>query len=166
MAVYFDWKEELPTGGKNDRFGKFGVGTTKVRFLTQPLVYDRVWDGVTKKAFSAILYDLEAKSAKIYDIPYSVLTQIHANVKDHGVLPDAKEAYGYSVTRTGTGKEDTKYMVIESKKLLPLPDGLTKERIDELNRELLELREGTANKSPKATETTKTQATATADLDF
>jgi len=154
MATYFGWDEEL-AGGQKDKFGKFKPGVTKVRFLTAPVVYDKTWDGVSKRAYSAFLFDFELKTARIYDIPVSVLAQIKANFAEHKIAPEGRDAYGYSVTRNGSGKEDTKYTVVESKKIIPIPDEFSDAKLAELKQELLDLRSGSANEKTSVASETK-----------
>jgi len=164
MATYFGWDEEL-AGGQKDKFGKFKPGVTRVRFLTAPVVYDKTWDGVSKRAYSAFLFDFELKTARIYDVPVSVLAQIKANFAEHKVAPEGRDAYGYSVTRTGSGKEDTKYTVVESKKFMPIPEEFTDAKLAELRQELLDLRNGSSNEKTSVVLEPKPLAS-TAALDF
>ena len=115
-AKYIDWSKS-PDTEKSGDFYKWKTGANRVRFVGAMFVYRHPWKNGAKTERKVCLIDTEdaAKGIQVASLKASVVDWLKTWIAENGVQPGSAEAPSFLVTRTGTGKDDTKYVCVSSK---------------------------------------------------
>jgi hypothetical protein len=122
MASFIDF-EERPVGG--GKYGKFGVGLTRVKVLTPPFKRTASFkDGTSSEKISCGVFNVETQSIQIVDVPKAVEKSfvLHSKVTQDKVWTAAAPVF--AVERTASTKEDTRYSAMGAG-TFALPSGKT-----------------------------------------
>lgn len=116
MSKFINWGEAKSSA--NSIFLKWG-DKTRIRVLTPPMPYMKEWPTGIKQIYVGAVIDIDTGEVKIADFKMAML-ETFAAYAEEGIAPDAPDAHGFTISKTGSGK-NTKYSCLPSSKPFPIP---------------------------------------------
>ena len=127
---------DSPPQKAGGRILRWKEGRNRIRLLTQPVEFEREYNGeVRVECFAAVLDLDDANAVKFAPLKPTMIAVLHDFFVENGVAPDAKEAPAFCITRTGSGLQ-TRYSTLPGGKPCPVSAEVD---VAKTNAELMEL---------------------------